>query len=66
MSEYRYSLVRRPGSYAFVSLFKSDEELLAGLDRHGLISAAAYDMPIGDVIDQVNNVNGGEAEVTIG
>jgi hypothetical protein len=48
---------------------ETEAELLAALeaqpDGNQVISPAAYDMPIGDVIREVNEVNGGELVITI-
>jgi hypothetical protein len=44
--------------------FSGAVPLLVALDREGLISPAAYGMPIDDVVWQVNQVNGGEVTVS--
>lgn len=42
-----------------------ETELRYALERHGLAAPAAWDMPIEQVIHQVNNVNGDEYLVEV-
>ena len=68
MNDITYTLKIKRGRYWTNYRFVGSDQntaLLARLADEELISPAAYDMPIGDVINQVNETNGGEVVITV-